>query len=108
MYFNYLLILYSLIFPSKIFAYSFDQKTSNKKSEIFYDFSKMPNYYLPHKYNTTKKAAVIENGVLKLTVKPGMRGSSDDEIMGRYRLVTEHIYPDEFVEMAKILKDKEQ
>ena len=31
---------------------------------------------------------------------------TDDEIMGRYRLVTEHIYPDEFVEMAKILKDK--
>ena len=79
MYFKYLLILCSLIIPSKIFAYSFDQKTSNKKSEIFYDFSKMPNYYLPHKYNTTKKAAVIENGVLKLTVKPGMRGSSGDK-----------------------------
>ena len=29
---------------------------------------------------------------------------TDDEIMGRYRLVTEHIYPDEFVEIAKKLK----
>jgi len=33
---------------------------------------------------------------------------TDEEIMGRYVLVTEHIYPDEFVEMAKILKNKEQ
>ena len=79
MYFKYLLILCSLIFPSKIFAYSFDQKTSDKEITKFYDFSKMPNYYLPHKYNTTKKAAVIENGVLKLTIKPGMRGSSSDK-----------------------------
>ena len=66
MYFKYLLILCSLIIPSKIFAYSFDQKTSDKEITKFYDFSKMPNYYLPHKYNTTKKAAVIENGVLKI------------------------------------------
>ena len=29
---------------------------------------------------------------------------TDDEIMGRYRLVTEHIYPDEFVEMAEMIK----
>ena len=33
---------------------------------------------------------------------------TDEEIMGRYVLVTEHIYPDEFVEMAEILKNKEQ
>ena len=79
MYFKYLLILCSLIFPSKIFAYSFDQKTSDKEITKFYDFSKMPNYYLPHKYNTTKKAAVIENGVLKITVKPGMHGASSDK-----------------------------
>ena len=32
---------------------------------------------------------------------------TDDEIMGRYKLVTEHIYPDEFVEMAKMIKNKE-
>ena len=32
---------------------------------------------------------------------------TDEEIMGRYVLVTEHIYPDEFVEMAEILKNKE-
>ena len=32
---------------------------------------------------------------------------TDEEIMGRYTLVTEHIYPDEFVEMAESLK-KEQ
>ena len=29
---------------------------------------------------------------------------TDDEIMGRYRLVTEHIYPDEFVEMGEMIK----
>ena len=29
---------------------------------------------------------------------------TDDEIMGRYRLVTEHIYPDEFVEMTEMIK----
>ena len=79
MYFKYLLILCSLIFPSKIFAYSFDQKTSDKEITKFYDFSKMPNYDLLHKYNTTKKAAVIENGTLKITVKPGMRGASSDK-----------------------------
>ena len=79
MYFKYLLILCSLIFPSTIFAYSWDQKTSDKEITKFYDFSKMPNYYLPHKYNTTKKAAVIENGVLKITVKPGMHGASSDK-----------------------------
>ena len=79
MYFTYLLIICSLIFPSKIFAYSFDQKTSDKEITKFYDFSKMPNYEIPHKYNTTKKAAVIENETLKITVEPGMRGSSGDE-----------------------------
>ena len=31
---------------------------------------------------------------------------TDEEIMGRYVLVTEHIYPDEFVEMAETLKGK--
>ena len=79
MYFKYLLILCALIFPSKIFAYSFDQKTSDKEITRFYDFSKMPNYYLPHKYNTTKKAAQIENETLKVTVEPGMRGSTFDK-----------------------------
>jgi hypothetical protein len=33
---------------------------------------------------------------------------TNNEIIGRYELVTEHIYPDEFVEMAEILKNKEQ
>ena len=31
---------------------------------------------------------------------------TDEEIMGRYVLVTEHIYPDEFVEIAETLKEK--
>ena len=30
---------------------------------------------------------------------------TDEEIMGRYVLVTEHIYPDEFVEIAETLKE---
>ena len=29
---------------------------------------------------------------------------TEDEIIGRYELVTEHIYPDEFVEIAETLK----
>ncbi len=29
---------------------------------------------------------------------------TDDEIIGRYKLVTEYIYPDEFVEIEKHLK----
>ena len=29
---------------------------------------------------------------------------TDEAIMGRYKLVTEHIYPDEFVEIHDILK----
>jgi len=31
---------------------------------------------------------------------------TDEEIMGRYILVTEYIYPDEFVEITNGLKDK--
>ena len=33
---------------------------------------------------------------------------TDEEIMGRYVLVTEHIYPDEFVEMSEILKGNKE
>ena len=29
---------------------------------------------------------------------------TDDEIMGRYKLVTEHIYPNDFIEMCDIVK----
>ena len=32
---------------------------------------------------------------------------TDEEIMGRYVLVTEHIYPDEFVEIAETLKEQQ-
>ena len=31
---------------------------------------------------------------------------TDDEIIGRYELVTEHIYPSDFVEMRKMIKQK--
>jgi len=85
MYINFIILILSLIFPIKLFAYSFDQKTSDKEITKFYDFSKMPNYDLPHKYNTTEKAAVIENEVLKLTVKPDMRGASSDKKKGKER-----------------------
>ena len=30
---------------------------------------------------------------------------TEDEIIGRYELVTEHIYPDDFVEIAETLKE---
>ena len=29
---------------------------------------------------------------------------TDEEIMGRYDLVTQHIYPNDFIEMSEILK----
>ncbi|MDB2584338.1 hypothetical protein N9Y50_06875 [Alphaproteobacteria bacterium] len=29
---------------------------------------------------------------------------TDDEIFGRYELVTEHIYPSDFIEMRKMIK----
>lgn len=29
-----------------------------------------------------------------------------EEIIGRYELVTKHIYPDDFVRMSRMLKDK--
>ena len=31
---------------------------------------------------------------------------TDDEIIGRYELVTEHIYPSDFVEMRNMIKQK--
>ena len=31
---------------------------------------------------------------------------TDDEITGRYELVTEHIYPNEFIQMNQMLKDE--
>ena len=31
---------------------------------------------------------------------------TDDEIIGRYELVTKYIYPNEFVEMRKVIHDK--
>ena len=30
---------------------------------------------------------------------------TDDEIIGRYELVTEHIYPNDFIEMRNIIKE---
>ena len=32
---------------------------------------------------------------------------TDDEIMGRYELVTQYIYPSDFIEMSEILKQNE-
>ena len=31
---------------------------------------------------------------------------TDDEIMGRYKLVTEHVYPSDFVQMSEMSKDE--
>ena len=31
---------------------------------------------------------------------------TDDEIIGRYELVTEHIYPNEFIEIRNMIKQK--
>ena len=50
------------------------------KLYYFEDFSnKKFKYELPHKYNTSSKAKVIENGYLKVTVKPKMYGASSDK-----------------------------
>ena len=32
---------------------------------------------------------------------------TDDEIMGRYELVTQYIYPSDFIEMSEILKQND-
>ena len=32
---------------------------------------------------------------------------TDDEIIGRYDLVTQHIYPSDFIEMSEILKQND-
>ena len=31
---------------------------------------------------------------------------TDDEIMGRYKLVTQHIYPDDFIQMSDMIKSE--
>ena len=31
---------------------------------------------------------------------------TDDEIIGRYKLITEHIYPNEFIEMRNMIKQE--
>ena len=52
------------------------------KFELYYfeDFSnKKFKYELPHKHNTSSKAKKIENGYLKVTVKPKMYGASSDK-----------------------------
>ena len=33
--------------------------------------------------------------------------STDDEIIGRYELVTKHIYPNEFIEMRDMINKKQ-
>jgi hypothetical protein len=33
---------------------------------------------------------------------------TDDEIMGRYKLVTQHIYPDDFIQMSDMIKMNNQ
>ena len=52
------------------------------KFELFYfeDFSNNKfKYELPHKHDTSSKAKIIENGYLKVTVKPKMYGASSDK-----------------------------
>jgi hypothetical protein len=44
------------------------------------DFSKKSSRYkVPHKHNTTKRAAVVKNSILTITLKPGMYGASTDQ-----------------------------
>ena len=67
-----------LVLISYVFS-SYSLADTNDKFELFYfeDFSnKKFRYVLPHKHNTSVKAKKIENGYLKVTLKPKMYGAS--------------------------------
>ena len=76
-----LLLYVFLVLISYVFS-SYSLADTNDKFELFYfeDFSnKKFSYVLPHKHNTSVKAKKIENGYLKVTLKPKMYGASSDK-----------------------------
>ena len=60
-------------------------KQTSSRTKFYTSFDTAPEYIFPHKYNTTKKAVSFEDGVLKLTLDPGMYGSSYDQRGGKER-----------------------
>jgi len=59
-------------------------KQGSSRTKFYTPFDKAPKY-IPHKYKTTNKAASFEDGVLKLTLDPGMYGASSDQRLGKER-----------------------
>jgi hypothetical protein len=67
-----------------VFATTF--ATACTAKEFKTDFSKKSSRYkIPHKYDTTKRAAKVKNGVLTITLQPGMHGASTDQKKGSER-----------------------
>ena len=63
-------------------------QTTSGPTKFYFSFDTAPSYLVPHKNNTTYKAASFENGVLKLTLEPGMygaAGSYGDQVGGKER-----------------------
>jgi len=50
-------------------------KQASSRTKFYTSFDKAPDYFVPHRNNTTSKAASFEDGVLKLTIVPGMYGA---------------------------------
>jgi len=70
-----ILIITCTIFTKPSFAKSFKTDFSKKSSR----------YKVPHKFNTTKKAANVKNGTLLIVLQPGMFGASTDKKKGKER-----------------------
>ena len=64
-------------------------------SERLYNLDKLQSQSLNNQLNDL----IEEHGYVVETV-------TEDEIIGRYELVTEHIYPSDFVEMRSMLNQK--
>jgi len=50
-------------------------KWTSSQTKFYTSFDKAPDYFVPHRNNTTSKAASFEDGALKLTIEPGMYGA---------------------------------
>ena len=50
------------------------------------DFSRVSTQFkVPHRYNTPRQAAKVEDGVLSMRIAPGMHGASSDKKNGKER-----------------------
>ncbi|MEP2717332.1 heparin lyase I family protein [Pseudophaeobacter sp.] len=69
-----LFIVCGLLMPKLLFA-----------GEFYTDFERNFRYVVPYKHNTTKEAVERSDGVLTVTIEPGMFGASSDRSNGKER-----------------------